>query len=720
MQQVGTFMQRIGAFGDEIREGLLDCVPVDQNHAFSSLALYLALSTACLGAAGKSYEELRTLLHLNGKDDLAELRPVLNTLVASGVFTIENSVTAGVHLHEQFQAKARDYLGSEIVAGRPDTMDLISHLTLDAAWLRKFDPKNTVPASFQRLNGSAIMVDMMNQKKKLPYGKDSNFEWVVLGHESKHENQEAPVLILFLPKHGVDFHQAGKLLTQERIEKAYAKANAYDDIELRLPKVFFERVVSVSQLFESSSLKHSFSTEADFSDATDIAARIQSIHIGVKQAWDEYGQKVEVVARVRACLGIADDITLSFNRPFYEVLYDPATKLILMQGRIVEPPPAGSKNPGRMSPEFQALLGTPLPNLGIQELRTLIADKVLNSLAGVDNLPHGQIRNIREQLITQLQMCDLKTLSQLYGFMHGPLAETLSEYTGRMLQAVQHIDRWQRIENARTDLSTAALSDLRDLLTLLISKPSYPEPPALDRTQDFAPQLERMFALLNHGPNLRDELLAQFSIISPTEAKRTATIDAMYCTPPEAVLARLQSFQEVADPASLIAIFQEPDVMTWIEGRTKQYMQEVRFNLAVLLEPPPAMRKSYEQTIGRPLQLWKSAKLAPQYFNPEVRGRGRFTYESGLGIISGDWDTLLNPHLAHLRGGSPLSFALSEQYSLSDDQCHILQYLISESMVFNLPFEMQQFLRLVWPRAGASQRLRELYAQAHTLVQQKM
>jgi len=727
-------MQQIGAFGDKVLAPLWDLVPVEQNYAFSSLALYLALSDFCLGAAGKSYEELRALLNLTGKDELARLRPVVNRLLASGVFTINNKVIVGadIPLNPSFEREVREH-AEIVVGGPPDVMDLISHLSLNAAWKHKFDPKKTVRATFTRLDGSSFEVDMMNQNRELPYGHDNNFEWVVLGHQSKQEREQAPVLMLFLPQKGVNFEQAGKMLTQERIEKAYKKTDDSEKVELALPKIFFERVVAAAGVFETSTLQHCFSTNADFSAASDVPMRIKEIQIGVMQEWDEEGQKVEMFAKVRgATLGIHEDIELAFNRPFYEVLYDPATKLVLLQGRIVEPPRAGSQNPGRLSHEFKELLGTQAPTItSDRELRLLLSYRLLDSMPGTGKILHFEMEKIRKALLAQLESCDSKTLLQIYGFINGPLADALSEYLGRMVQVVHTLERWKRMQDLRIALCEQnneypyTASDLKELLQLLLSKPSYPKPPEFDASGDLVDRLERLLALSNPLPSLLEQQMVLLSLNS--KAACDATLDAMYCAPSDELLAQLSSYQEESDPATLIALFRQPEVSSWIEGRTKHYMQEVRYNLAVLFEPPAPMRKSYEETMGKKLDLYKLAKLSPHYFCAQVIGPVRYTYEFGFRAAVGDWNNILNPHTLALRPSlgesNELFFAFSEQYSLAGEpngnyKRRLLKQVIAESMVFNIPFPMQQFLRNVWPNSQAGTQLLELCASLHKAIEQ--
>jgi serine protease inhibitor len=724
MQQVS--FPAVGQFGNQILERMWGSVPTDQNYAYSDLALYLALSAAYLGATRESAEELRGLLHLNGKDDLIKLRPLLNRLAQSGVFSIENKVSVGdkIPLKPTYQKLLQEKFGSEVVrSAQSEFLDLISHLTLDALWLNKFDPKETKNAQFQRLDGTSVTVSMMHQKKKMGFGEDDQFKWVILGHKSNSEGTKAPVLMLFLPKAEKNFENAGKLLTQERIQKAYRKADDHDKVILSLPKVFFDSVVCVSKSFENAELKHCFSHQADFSEASEVDIKMKDIHLGVSQSWDEEGNKVEMVARVRDCfLGISENHEMDLSRPFYEVLYDPQTDLVLMRGRIVNPPKAGSHKPGRIPAEYLELLGAPIPSLeqSNSKLSKKIAKRVLESLPGVDQMTHGRFKEIREQLRGSLKPCDSKTLKQMCGFLKGPLNDAISEYAGRIIQATYCLEKWRRIEILRKDMSDAKIEDLKDMLQLLLSEPDYPEPPKVDFTPgNIVEQLEEFLAGLNAKPKLTASNLAGLS-----EEVQMANTDAIYCLPPEGLPERLKMFEDETDPAKLIALFQEPVVAGWIKTRTKHYTQEVRYKLAELFEPTPEVREAFQKEAKKVLKLREAAKLSPEYFNTTVTEMGRFTYEFGYKNNS-EWVQFLNPHTLtscaryiDLDEASDMPYALTEQYRLETEsngayKRDLFKHVMRFVMFFNLPWNMQLFLRDVWRHSPAQERLVELYANAH-------
>ncbi len=389
-------------------------------------------------------------------------------------------------------------------------------------------------------------------------------------------------------------------------------------------------------------------------------------------------------------LSMPSEQNMEFSRPFYEVLYDPDTQLVLLRGRIVDPPAAGTQRPGRVPVEFQGLLGAPRPELALKitEFRERIADLVLTSFPAVDLITVGRYKEIKTQLGELLGLCDSKTLSQIYGFMYGPLANALNEYAERMKAVVHRVERWHRIENLRAALvekkqeCQAELGDLKELLKLLLSESSYPEP-------------------------------------------------TLYCFPQEGLNIFLKSFENENDPAKLIALFQEPHVAEWIEIRTKHYMQELRYHLAILFEPSIEMKERFEKDTKKVLNLRAAAKLSPNYFRNDVTCRSRLTYEFGFqGPISLDWGNILNPHYLvsgnSIFGGerSVVSYALREQYSLIAEpngayKRELFHRVMREGMVFNLPWKMQLFLRDVWSIAPAQQILIELYARAHELVNQQ-
>ena len=408
----------ITSFGFDLYRRLLeDPDRRSSNVVFSPTSIALALGMARAGARGETAAEIDDVLHVSGSDELlgglnaldqalaardatwkddeekqrqVALR-IANASFGQNGWTIEQAFLdalastfgSGLHLvdYESDPEGARRAINGWVdqrTAGRipellapPDVTEatrlyLVNAMYLKAEWESWFEEGRTDKASFARLDGSKVDVDMMAHAfgamdPVVPYARGSGWQAAELRYKAA-PGSPPLAMTLVLPKDLPAFESKldGALLSRivtklDAERKSFAEpecppefdAGCYPyDLELRLPRFSIDSRAGLKELLAAAGMQRAFQPTADFTgihvpendgDSLFISAVIHQANIDV----DEHGTQAAAATAVGIDTGggpsALDSIEIRFDRPFLFFVRDVETGTILFMGRVVDP-----------------------------------------------------------------------------------------------------------------------------------------------------------------------------------------------------------------------------------------------------------------------------------------------------------------------------------------------------------------------------------------------
>jgi len=243
---------------------------------------------------------------------------------------------------------------------------LVNAIYLKAEWERWFQEGGTKKASFARLDGSKVDVDMMAQSADgigpvIPLASGSGWQAVDLRYKAP-PGSPPLAMTLVLPKNLPAFEsKLDRALLSRIVKKLDAERQAFKepdcppdfdagcypyDLHLYLPRFSIDSRAELKELLAAAGMPRAFDPTADFTGIHDPAADGEPVFISavVHQANIDVDEKGTVAAAATA-IGMdtgggpsaLDDITIRFNRPFLFFVRDVETGTILFMGRVVDP-----------------------------------------------------------------------------------------------------------------------------------------------------------------------------------------------------------------------------------------------------------------------------------------------------------------------------------------------------------------------------------------------
>ncbi len=336
---------------------------------------WLALAMTSVGAAGTTYEELAAALHFPLEEK--RLLPAINALdrVVSHrgedsevTFDVANRLWGqrGTEFRVAFLDALVEHFGAPMVAADfatdPDgardqingwvadrTDDLIPELFpadsfdsrtalvlvnaihLDAPWEFSFDPEQTAPGPFTRLDGSIVRTDMMRYDQYLPTALDGAWRAVEIPYQGGGLS-----MVVIVPNDFAAF-EAG--LDAESLDALLGKIRD-GGVHLTIPRFSFSTHASLVEPLQAMGVSSAFGAGADFSRMTGgrglfVGAVEHEAFVEV----DESGTEAAAATGVEM-LG-SHGPTIVVDRPFIFLIRDRATNAILFMGRVMDPTASG-------------------------------------------------------------------------------------------------------------------------------------------------------------------------------------------------------------------------------------------------------------------------------------------------------------------------------------------------------------------------------------------
>ena len=407
----------ITSFGLDLYGRLLEDPDLASGNAvFSPTSIALALGMARAGARGETAAEIDDVLHVSNADELlgglnaldqalgardatwqdSEAKRQVALRIANASFgqngwTIEQAFLdalastfgSGLHLvdYESDPEGARRAINGWVdqrtagqipeLLGPPDVTEatrlfLVNAMYLKAEWEGWFDEDRTEKASFTRLDGSKVDVDMMAHSfgaidPVIPYARGSGWQAVELRYKSPPGSPPLAMTVV-LPEDLPAFESKldGALLSRivtklDAERKAFAEpecppefdAGCYPyDIRLYLPRFSIDTRAGLGELLAAAGMPRAFGPTADFTGIHApesgeaplfISAVIHQANIDVDEKGTEAAAATAIGMDTGGGPSALDSITIRFDRPFLFFVRDVETGAVLFMGRVVDP-----------------------------------------------------------------------------------------------------------------------------------------------------------------------------------------------------------------------------------------------------------------------------------------------------------------------------------------------------------------------------------------------
>jgi serpin B len=220
----------------------------------------------------------------------------------------------------------------------PGSIDQLTRLVLTNAiyfkgsWENKFNPSNTAPVTFTRLDSTTTTADMMKQTIRTTAAEVPG-EYIIAS--IPYYSRKAS-MILILPDTG-RFKAVESSLSPETLSTMISSMKA-SLLTLSMPKFDFEWGKSIKEVLKNLGMEIPFSSGSDFTGIT-TAENIwigDVIHKAIISV-DEEGTEAAAATAIIMPSSAPDPLTMTLNRPFIFMIRENVTGTILFAGRVLDP-----------------------------------------------------------------------------------------------------------------------------------------------------------------------------------------------------------------------------------------------------------------------------------------------------------------------------------------------------------------------------------------------
>jgi serpin B len=345
--------------------------PEEGNFVCSPYAVSTVLSMAMAGARGRTELEFREVLHLDLPQD--SLFPALGALDVSLAeieeFTSASSLwgQTGTPYEQEFvdllgrtygaplrlvdfgnYAAAAETINqwmTEATKGRipravdpegprPDVIVLMltTAAYMKAKWEEPFQLSLTKRLPFHLLNGAETETPTMcGLRDKYDYMEDADLQAIEIPYDDGRLS-----FTVVLPAEG-RFMEVGDRLTIELLDRILGAMESRN-VTLYLPRFTFSSHSDLVQPLKDLGLATGFSSNADFSGMSSERSEVSGVGEEAFILVDEAGTEAAAGATVTMAAGVSvDDVSLFVDRPFYFLIRDQETGVILFLGQVTDP-----------------------------------------------------------------------------------------------------------------------------------------------------------------------------------------------------------------------------------------------------------------------------------------------------------------------------------------------------------------------------------------------
>lgn len=346
------------------------------NVVVSPFSISSALSMAMNGAVGKTADEMRETLGLQGTesdinqryaaltDSLLKVNPKSDLTIANAMFGRQ-----GFTFKKPFVVSNQQYYKARLETldfSKPETLSIINNwvsqqtrgkiptivdqippdaflylinaIYFKGTWQEKFDEAMTESADFTTLSGDAKKVMMMHRHDKFRYLRGTNFQALALPYQD-----ERLEMVIFLPNKNVDHGAFIASFNDENWNSWLARMRRRSG-HLGLPRFKVEYKEELSNALKAAGMPCAFADGcADFSKMVDDPAVISRVLHKTFMEVNEKGTEAAAVTGVEMSVTSApmnpeQPFEMVCDRPFVVALRDSQTGTILFLGSIAAPP----------------------------------------------------------------------------------------------------------------------------------------------------------------------------------------------------------------------------------------------------------------------------------------------------------------------------------------------------------------------------------------------
>jgi serpin B len=175
----------------------------------------------------------------------------------------------------------------------------------------------------------------MANTSRFGYYEDKQVQVVELPYVDK-----AKSMFVVLPKPDFSFQSFEKALSVAQMEKWTEVGER--KVEVFLPSFTIDTQVNLEQILMKMGMPLPFSNKADFSGMTgDTDLKIDKVihqaFVDVSEAGTEAAAATAVVMVRKTSVDVEEKVTFNANRPFFFIIRDNASGVILFAGRLMNP-----------------------------------------------------------------------------------------------------------------------------------------------------------------------------------------------------------------------------------------------------------------------------------------------------------------------------------------------------------------------------------------------
>lgn len=348
-----------------------------KNVFFSPFSIFIALAMTYEGAAGKTAEEMGSVLHLPANDSVRRDAFRTALLDAENPTGLNLKIANALWVQKDFPVKEnyldvieRYYLGhvgevdfrqnprdaereinrwvEEQTNGRiRNLVSGLSRLTrlvitnavyFKANWSLRFDPNDTHNGTFKLSSGKTVLVPMMHRKGRFGYYETDDIQVLEMPYAGD-VNHRFSMLILLPKKEGLG--EAEEKLTPQFVEKLINSITP-QKVDVTVPKFKFESEYRLGRTLQEMGIRNAFSDKADFSGISEeplaISDVIHKAFISVAEKGTEAAAATAVTLTAAAPPGEEQKYKVfRADHPFIFMIINRESGMILFMGRLEDP-----------------------------------------------------------------------------------------------------------------------------------------------------------------------------------------------------------------------------------------------------------------------------------------------------------------------------------------------------------------------------------------------
>ena len=344
-----------------------------ENIMISPFSVTSALSMTLNGAAGETFEAMKSALRYDGKTieeinetylklmkdmvpvDTRVIMEIANSVWVEKRLTVKQSYIDALKKYYLAEArsidvtdpKAVDMVNGWIEEKTHDKIkDMLDELSPDLAmllinavyfkgkWRHQFDKDDTHDKPFYITPGSPVQVPMMFQNEKFPVTQSQNATLIELPY-----GQGNYSMVVMLPKEGVSTADAAATLTPENwsLWMSYLAAGA-TEVDLSLPRFKYEYKRELKDDLTSLGMGIAFTDFADFSNISNQDLLISRVLHQTFIETNEEGTEAAAATVVEMeFTSMPMTTVINVNRPFLYFIRETTTGTIVFMGQVTDP-----------------------------------------------------------------------------------------------------------------------------------------------------------------------------------------------------------------------------------------------------------------------------------------------------------------------------------------------------------------------------------------------